>query len=379
MGHYVPHAPPAGAAAHERVKILRLGWSLSATALLAVAPAERLLAQQPERAPASIHTVKRGDTLWDIAKSYLGDSYLWPEIYRLNTDKIEDPHWIYPGEVLRLVRAQAAAAAEEQASPAPAAPSQTVFSPRPVVNRRLRDRVAVLQPHVRIGDIIRASYFGPQKGPANPGRILYSADIPGIDKAHGTTNFQLYDKLLLVPPAGRIPAERDRFVAYSLGESVEDVGTVVIPTALLEVTRAPRGDEATIVQVVALYGELNADSRVVALDTAGAGALGLPSPVSSGRVARIRSIQRPVVLASMQYEVLFDLSSRDGMKIGDEVEFFRAREKAVEGERPSIPEVRIGTGQVIRVTPFGTTARITSQAQPDFRVNESVRVVARMP
>ena len=361
------------------MKILRLGWSLSATALLALAPAERLLAQQPERAPASIHTVKRGDTLWDIAKSYLGDSYLWPEIYRLNTDKIEDPHWIYPGEVLRLVRARAAAVAEKQMAVAPAAPSQTVFSPRPTVTRRLRDRIPVLQPHVRIGDVTRAAYFGPQKGPVNPGRILYSADIPGIDKARGTTNFQLYDKLLMVPPAGRAPVEHVRFIAYSLGESIEDVGTVVIPTAVLEITRAPRGDEATIVQVVALYGQLNAGSQVIELDTTGAGALGLPSPVTSGRVARIRSIQRPVVLASIQYEVLFDLSSRDGMKIGDEVEFFRPREKAVAGDTPSIPEVRIGTGQVIRVTRFGSTARITTQAQPDFHVDESVRVVARMP
>jgi purine-binding chemotaxis protein CheW len=50
----------------------------------------------------SIHIVVRGDTLWDIAKHFLGDPFRYPELAKLS--HINDPHWIYPGDVIRIVR-----------------------------------------------------------------------------------------------------------------------------------------------------------------------------------------------------------------------------------------------------------------------------------
>ena len=48
-----------------------------------------------------IHTAKRGDTLWDISNGYFGNPYNWPRIWSYNK-QIQNPHWIYPGDHIRL-------------------------------------------------------------------------------------------------------------------------------------------------------------------------------------------------------------------------------------------------------------------------------------
>lgn len=384
------HAPPGGATALERVKISRLGRSLSAAALLTLACAS-IARSQNVRTDSTTHTVKRGDTLWDLAQAYLGDAYLWPEIYRLNTDQIEDPHWIYPGEILRLPgRAKPTLAAGPPAvAPTPEVEEQprrvagpTVFTPRTIPRPR-SGLVAeqALPARVPVGDVIRAPYFDGDKGPRGAGRVLIGADIPGIYKPNATSNFQLYDKVLMTPPAGSVAEERDRFVAYAIGPLVEDVGRVVIPVALLQVVRAPRDGDAAVVEVVELYGQLNADTRIVPLDTTGAGATSTPIAVApdAGRAAKIRAIHRASVLPSLNYYVLFDLAASDGMRIGDEIQVYRPRTEPTTDIGPAIPEIPIATGQVVRVTQYGATARITTQEQPAIREGESVRVTARMP
>lgn len=52
-------------------------------------------------APAE-YVVKPGDTLWDISQVFLRDAWFWPEIWHVNP-QVQNPHLIYPGDVLRLV------------------------------------------------------------------------------------------------------------------------------------------------------------------------------------------------------------------------------------------------------------------------------------
>jgi hypothetical protein len=49
------------------------------------------------------HTVQKGDTLWDICDEYFENPWQWPRVWSYNPE-IVNPHWIYPGEVVRLRR-----------------------------------------------------------------------------------------------------------------------------------------------------------------------------------------------------------------------------------------------------------------------------------
>lgn len=65
------------------------------------------LAQQPiELAPDAPdhHVVVRGDTLWGIAARFLKDPFRWPDVWRMNAAQVNNPHRIYPGQVVVLDR-----------------------------------------------------------------------------------------------------------------------------------------------------------------------------------------------------------------------------------------------------------------------------------
>lgn len=76
-------------------KSLALALALLATAVYADQVA--LKDGHPDK-----HVVVKGDTLWDISERFLDSPWLWPEIWYVNP-QIDNPHLIYPGDVISLV------------------------------------------------------------------------------------------------------------------------------------------------------------------------------------------------------------------------------------------------------------------------------------
>ena len=80
---------------------VRLGCAGLALATLCSAPASAETPEEVTEGDPSTHAVGDGDTLWDLSNRYLGSSYEWPRLWSYNPE-ITNPHWIYPGYVLRL-------------------------------------------------------------------------------------------------------------------------------------------------------------------------------------------------------------------------------------------------------------------------------------
>ncbi len=96
------------------------------------------------------YTVKSGDSLWDIASMFLTDAWLWPEIWQINPG-IENPHLIYPGDVITLTyvdgQPQLALQRGEAGRTVKLSPAQPVAT---------GDRNVRLEPRVRVSPLTSA-------------------------------------------------------------------------------------------------------------------------------------------------------------------------------------------------------------------------------
>jgi hypothetical protein len=56
-----------------------------------------------EVASVDEYIVEPGNTLWGITAQVMGEATLWPKVWSFNPE-ITNPHWIYPGDVIRFYR-----------------------------------------------------------------------------------------------------------------------------------------------------------------------------------------------------------------------------------------------------------------------------------
>ena len=347
------------------------------------------LAQQPES-----HTIREGDTLWDLAASYLGDPFLWPQIYRLNTDVIEDPHWIYPGEVLRLTDGadvsavpqpdQVVVVVEDQGAPdqvtqvADADTEPAIWRPMTrltvsanqevVLNPLILDKpspVSFSEFHSAGFLTERRKYpFGIMRGPVSPSEI--NAGLPQVS---------LFDRVGVTPPEGGSYLVGDSLVLVHFGREIEGFGNVVVPTGILRVVEV--SEFQAVAEIVRVFQAIIAGQLALPLPVFNDPGQVESVPVADGITATV-IVNRNRVELTVPMQVLFlDKGRDDGVKLGDVFELRRVPQRR-DPLAATTDEV-VGRVQIINVNDHTASALVMSVVFTDIRPGTEARQVARLP
>jgi hypothetical protein len=114
--------------------------------------------------PPDTYTVKPGDTLWDLSGRFLNNPWYWPKVWSYNPE-ITNPHWIYPGNVVKFF--PSAEEAPTRVEPVtPVAEEEPVSAPRELadISKGRIDRPE------QLGDDDAVAVVGPYKVGQVPSR-----------------------------------------------------------------------------------------------------------------------------------------------------------------------------------------------------------------
>lgn len=383
----------------------------SASAAPVQEPGTAALTQEPL---PQTHTVRKGDTLWDLAQFYLKDPFLWPGIYRLNTDVVEDPHWIYPGEVLRIAPNQNVAAVPADSTagltmdtPPPPQPADTTpmlggddstetlarGPQQPSLAESDDNRAPLFQTSRSrtVAEILKAYTDQPYR-PLRPsefyssgfltenqrlpyGWVLGPVTPPQIKASNNRANALPYATVALTAPRGASYEVGDTLLVVQLGEELDPHGRVVKPTGLAQVTESVDGHY--LASIIAIYGPIRNGQRILPVESFSPGAGTRAVPIADGiRGSLIGGLGRQE-LKEPQMVVFIDKGREDGVARGDLFEVRRRPQRLSDGTL-RVNEL-MATLQIVHVRGHTATALVLNVVSPDIPPGTDVTQVAKLP
>jgi hypothetical protein len=363
---------------------------------LAVAPLE---AQEPP--PPAVHVVSEGETLWDLAARYFGDPFLWPDIYRLNTEVVEDPHWIFPGEELRL-GGRGPAAGQQMAQQRPgieAAPGVQPAERQPEpVEQPEAPPVAPPPPpsasgptifsksaQARMGVVGEASYatlaarryefyssgFLTEEQSLPWGRVEGAIDRPTLVRVPESSFAGMFDNVSITPPPDGTYQIGDSLLLAGLLRNVVGWGHIVYPTGIARVDDV--GPDGVVAQVVAQYNRITDGQVTLPLEAFPDPGDVMPVPVENGMMGSIITPRQENPVPGMQQIIFIDLGRNAGVQPGDVFSILKPSEET------GIAPRTIGYARIVHVRDQSATGMIINVSGLGITAGAAVQLVEKMP
>ena len=390
----VPRAPPRMRRHPIAIDSRHVGAALLAFAL-AGAPNAALAQQrdtaQAPRAGTVLHTVRTGDTLYEIARRYLGSPLRWPELFRANTGSIHNANLIYPGQKLYVgadgrptFNPEAVAAADADTEPTPTRTMPLGRQPSGqsvsvLENATLNGRA--LRPTVRRGEAAAAPFLVPVSSHSSGGQLMSRSDPSEVASGALRDQFQIFDDVNVLLPVGTKAVVGQRFGVYQLGPVVESNrrrSRVMQPAGVVEVTAVGSG-RAARARVTNMYANMKKGDALMPLDTASVPLTVRPQDVTNGPVYEVAYVAGGVVLPTVQNFIVIALPKGATSKVGDQFTLFAEGEPLTDSRRDIAPPNSVAQVSVVRVTSESATAVVVGHEQPAIRVGMRARLVSRMP
>ena len=149
-------------------------------------PLSALAANAPDS-----YTVRKGDTLWAISRVFLKSPWRWPELWGMNKAEVQNPHLIFPGQVLHLEKINGRARLRFGASADNSAPSGVIRVSPQVRVSSLKDSAVqpipnhLIEPFLNQAIIVNEQEFmqAPRFVATQEGRTVLSAGDRGYVRA----------------------------------------------------------------------------------------------------------------------------------------------------------------------------------------------------